>query len=122
MHREIAADAVAGAVIEIEPGPPQKLPRQSVELRAGGAVRKHGAGDGDVALEHQSEIAAHLGARRADGNRARDVGGAVFILAAGIDEEQLARCDAAVAGAGDAVMHDGAVGTGAGDGGERERP
>src|SRR5229473_3484318 len=38
MHREIAADAVAGAVLVIDAGLPEKLPRQRVELRAGGAV------------------------------------------------------------------------------------
>ena len=39
--------------------------------------------------------------------------------AAGIDQKKLARRDAAIALAGDAVMHDGAVGARAGDGGER---
>ena len=40
VHRQIAADAVAGAVIEIEPGLPEKLPRERIELGAGGAVRE----------------------------------------------------------------------------------
>ena len=106
---EIAADAVAGAVIEIEAGLPEELPRQRVELRAGGAVRKHRARDRDMALEHEGEVPAHLGGRRADGDGAGDVGGAVVVLGAGIDQEQFVRRDAAVAVARDAVMHDGAV-------------
>ena len=56
----------------------------------------------------------------ADGKRASDVGRAVFVLAAGIDEKQFAGGDAPVAAAADAVMHDGAVRSGAGDGRERD--
>ena len=40
MHGEIAAYAMPGAVLEIHAGLPQKLPRQRVELRAGGAIGK----------------------------------------------------------------------------------
>ena len=97
VHRQIAADAVAGAVIEIEPGLPQELPRQRVELRAGGAVGKHRARDRDMALEHAGEAVAHLGARRADRDGAGDVGGAVLVLAAGIDQKEFAGRDAAIA-------------------------
>jgi hypothetical protein len=52
MHRQIAADAMAGAVLEIDAGLPQELPRQRVDLRAGGTVGKHRAGDRDVAAQH----------------------------------------------------------------------
>ena len=41
--------------------------------------------------------------------RARDVGGAVGILRAGIDQEHFVRMDGAVCGARHPVMHDGAV-------------
>ena len=119
VHREVAADAVAGAVIEIEPGAPEILPRQRIELRAGRAVRKHRARDGDMALEHQREIPPHLGGRHAHRDRARDVGGAVLVLAAGIEQIKLVRRNAAIGFARHAVMHDGAVGAGAGNGRER---
>src|SRR3984885_8407517 len=72
-----------------------------------------------MALEHEGEISAHVRTRRADGERARDVRRAVLILAAGIDEKKLARRNAPVAAAADAVMHDGAVRSGAGNGRKR---
>ena len=55
-------------------------------------------------------------ARLADRHGAGDVGGAVLILSAGIEQEQLAVLELAVGGARNAVMHDGAIRTGAGDG------
>ena len=119
MHREIAADAVSGAVLEIEAGLPEILPRETVELRAGGAVGKHRAGNRDVPAKHAGETVAHFRRRLADRNRAGHVGGAVFILGAGIDQQQIAGRNAPVALAGDAVVHDGAVRAGAGDGRER---
>ena len=119
MHGEIAADAVAGAVVEVEAGRPQRRPREAVELGAGGAVGKHRAGNGDVALEHAGEAVAHLSGRLADDHCAGDVGGAVLVLRAGIDEIDFARRDLPVGPAGDSVMDDGAVRAGAGD--RRER-
>ena len=120
MHRQIAADAMPGAMREIEPGMPQELARQRIELRAGGAVGKRGAGNRDMAAQHPGKAVAHLLGRLADRDGAGDVGGAVLILRAGIDQQQVAEGDAAVGLAGDAVMHDGAVRPGAGDGRERD--
>ena len=68
-----------------------------------------------MALEHEREALAHLRRRLADGDRARDVGGAVEILRAAVDEEQLARAQLAVGRGVDAVVHDGAIGPAAGD-------
>ena len=111
MHRQIAADAVAGAVLEIDSGLPQELPRQRVELRAGGAVGKHRARDRDMAAQHAGETVAHFRRWFADRDGAGDVGGAVLVLRAGIDQQQIAGRDPPVGLAGDAVMHDGAVRT-----------
>ena len=66
VHREEAADAMAGAVGVIEPGRPQELAREAVELRAARAVREARAGERDMALEHAGEAVPHLGRRRAD--------------------------------------------------------
>ncbi len=88
------------------------------ELGAGRSLGKDRARDRDVTLEHPREAVAHLGAGLADRNGAGDVGGAVLVLAAGIDQEQLAGRDGAIGLARDAVMHDRAVGAGAGDGGK----
>src|SRR5216684_2064926 len=120
MDGEIAADAVAGAVVVVEPDLPQRAARQRVELRAGGALGEAAGGERDVALEHAGEAVAHLRRRLADRHRARDVGGAVEILRAGIDEIERARLEPALALGRGAVMHDGAVGPGAGDGGKAQ--
>ena len=73
-------------------------------------------GNADHALQHQREALAHLLGRLADRHGAGDVGGAVLILRAGIEQEQLALRELAVGGARHAVVHDGAVRAGAGDG------
>jgi len=82
------ADPVAGAVVVIEPRPPQRQPGQGVELAAGGAFGETGGGERDVALEHEGEVAPHLVRRLADGNGAGDVSGAVQVLGPGIDQIQ----------------------------------
>src|SRR5207302_4392201 len=88
VHREIAADAVAGAVVEIEPLRPQELAGEGIELRARSAVGKDRPRNRDVALEHAGKTVAHLGARLADRNSAGDVGGAVLVLGSGVDQKQ----------------------------------
>src|SRR5437867_9994473 len=113
MHREIAAHAMAGAVLEVEPGLPQTRTCERIKLGAGGAFGEHRARDRDMALEHAGEALAHLRRRLADRDGAGDVGGAVLVLRAGIDQEQLARLDRPIGLAGDAVVHDGAVRAGA---------
>src|SRR3546814_16783618 len=74
----------------------------------------------DVPLQHQREAPPHLGARLADSNRAGHIGGAVGILAAGIQQEQLALAERAVARCAPPVVNDGAVGPRAGEGVEGE--
>ena len=120
MHRQIAADAVAGAVVEIEAGRPQRRRAQAVELRAGRALRETRA----VA------IAMWPLSTRVKRSRISAVGSPTVtvrvmsvvpsaILGAGVDQEELAGCDVPVGLRGDAVMDDGAVGAGARDGRER---
>src|SRR5690606_2545614 len=88
VNGEEAADSVAGAVRVIEPGLPQELARQGIELRAAGARREGLQGEADVALEHAGEAIALLRRRSAaavlvpDPYGAGDVGGAIGILAA----------------------------------------
>ncbi len=104
MDREETADAVAGAVRVIDAVGPEELPRQRIELatrRPGGEAR---AIDGDMPFEHLGEAAPVFGGRLADGNRARNVGRAVGILPARIDEIEHAGGDLAVARLVDAIM------------------
>ena len=95
--REIAADAVAGAVVVIEAGLPQRPAREAVELRAARALREHAR----VAMAmwpfstrvKRSRISR---GRLADRDGAGDVGGAVDVLGAGIDQVELAGLELAV--------------------------
>ena len=82
MHREVAADAMARAVVEIEPGLPQWPAREGVDILPARSLWEPRGGDGDVSLEYQRVVPPHLGARRADGDGPGDVGGAVGILSA----------------------------------------
>src|SRR5207253_2718262 len=65
------------------------------------------------------EAVAHFFTGLADRDGARNVGSAVLILRAGIDQQQVAARNAPVGLAGNAVMHDGTVRPGTGDRGKR---
>ena len=115
MHAEIAADPVPGAVVVIEPLLPQGTTRERVELRPGRALREARQSERDVALQHAGEAVAHLVARLADRDRAGNVGRAVEILRAGIEEIEVAGLKAPLGLRHRAIMHDRAVGPGAGN-------
>src|SRR5579863_6114896 len=68
-----------------------------------------------MAAQHAGEAVAHLGCGLADRDSAGDIGGAISILRAGIDQQQIAWRDAAIALAADAIMHDRAIWSGAGN-------
>ena len=51
MHIEKTAHPVTGAVVIIEPFPPQKLPRQTIELAATRADRKDRATERNMPLQ-----------------------------------------------------------------------
>src|SRR5215218_855997 len=111
---------MAGAVIEIEAGSPEKLPRQRVELRAGCALGKYRARNGNVALEYEREALAHFLCRRADCDRTRNIGGAVLVLGPGIDQEQFVQRYPPISLARDPVVNNSAVSTSAGNGRKRD--
>ncbi len=90
MATQKVAHAVAGAVPVGHALLPQRHAGQHVELHASGAHGEFGAGQRQVALEHQGEVVALLRRGLAQGDGAGDVGGAVEILAAGVDEQQSA--------------------------------
>src|SRR5262249_16213022 len=119
---EVAADSMAGAVIEVEPCRPQMRARETVELGSGDAVREDRPRDGDMAFEDAGETVGHLGAGFADDHAPSDNGGAVLILGAGVEQKQLARNDLAVGLAGHAIVHDSAIRARARNGRERNVP
>ena len=107
---------MAGAVIVVEAGLPERPAGEGVDLGAGGADGKAGGGDGDMALQHAGEAVAHFLARLADRHGAGDVGGAVAILGAGIDQVERAGFEGRIRFRRNPVVDDGAVRPGAGDG------
>ena len=119
VDREIRPDAVSRAMVEIEARSPKRGARQRVDLRAVRSRREDRAGDGDVALQHAREAVTHERARPSDSDRARDVGRAVFVLRAAVDEENAA-IDFPVGLFADPIMRDRRIRASAGDGRERE--
>ena len=86
MDREESADPVAGAMSIIDPRLPQRAPREAVELRPARSLGKQRRGDRDMTLEHPREAVAHFVGWFADSQRAGDIGRAVLILPARIDQ------------------------------------
>ena len=120
MHIEEMPDAVSGAVVVVQAGAPKRKASEGVQLRAACALGKTCLGEGDVSAQDESIVAALLGRRRADGDGAGDIGGAVQVMPAGIHEKQFAVGEAAVGLLARPIMHDGAVRSGAGDGVETD--
>src|SRR5690606_36869768 len=83
VHAEEVPDAVAGAVGIGDSVLPQELPREDIDLRAGGPLREPRHRDSDHALEHARIAVTLFGGAVAGRERARDVGRAAQILAAG---------------------------------------
>src|SRR4029077_19218265 len=97
MDREVRPTAVSRAMVEVEPGAPERHARERVDLGPGRSRRKHGASDGDMALQDPGEAVAHQAGRPPDRDRTGDVGRAVFVLRAAVDEKNAA-LDLAVGG------------------------
>ena len=115
------ADAVAGAVAVVALRLPQRGAADGIEHRRFDVFGKHGAGQGDVGFEHQREIAFLFGSRLAHGHHAGDVGGAGFVLGAGVDQQQAAAIERTEGFGRGAVVRQGAVFAVAGDGAEAGR-
>ena len=119
VDREIRPDAVARAMIEVEARSPKRGARQRVDLGAVRSGREDGARDRDMAFEHAGEAVAHERARPPDGDRARDVGRAVLVLRAAVDEKDAAP-DFPVGRFADPIVGDRRIRPSAGNGRERE--
>src|SRR4051812_4828305 len=80
----------------IEPRLPQRPTSKAVELRPARSLGEHGGSNRDVPFEHAGEAVAHLRRWLPDRHGAGDVGGAVDILAAGVDQIERALLELAV--------------------------
>ena len=109
MDPEVAPDPVAGPVVVVEPGRPQGAAREDVELGAGGPHGEARGGERDVTLEHAGEALPLLGRRRPEGDGAGDVGRAVEVLAAGVDQVEHAGSEEPVGLRGGPIVDDGAA-------------
>ena len=69
-----------------------------------------------MAFQHTGEAVTHFRCRLANRHGARNVGGSVLVLRAGIDQEQFAEADRSIGLLRHAIMHDRAMGAGAGNG------
>eukprot|EP01133_Synstelium_polycarpum_P025109 gene25109-biopygen21659 len=87
---------MAGAVAVIIALFPQGDAGEHVDVHAARALGEARGGDGDDALEHQRELALHVIRRFADGEGAGDIGRAVAVLAAAVDQIELAILQLAV--------------------------
>ena len=96
MHREIAADAMAGAVVEVN-AVSHSARRAMHRADAARALGKRAPAMAIWPFSTRVKRSAFRG-RIADGDGARDVRGAVDILAAGVEEQQRARLEPAIGG------------------------
>ena len=106
---------VAGAMRIIEADRPHRRARQRVNLLAGGAFRKTRRRHRDVATQNSGKGGDHSRRRRADGNGAGDVGGAIIVMRAGIDQQQAVLDKHFVLPLDGTVMHDRAIRPGPAD-------
>ena len=110
MHRQKGPHAVACAMVKILSRLPQSLTRQGIKVTPCQPARPARTADGDDPLQHASVTGPRLLARIAYGHGAGDVGRALAVLGAGINQQQLVLVDGAVAFVGDTVVHNGPVG------------
>src|SRR3546814_19364395 len=85
---------------------PQVDASQRIEVAAARPLRKARRADRDHALEDQREEALAVIRHVTDRHRAGDVGGAIDVLRARIDQEQLALPEPAAGLRGHPIMHD----------------
>ena len=88
---------------------PHGVAGKDIELRAACAFGKDSGTKADPSFEHQCVIAAHLPGEGTQRNGARDVGGAIEILTARVDEQEPFRQNGDVSLGSGGVMDDGTM-------------
>ena len=109
MHVQQVADAVAGAVVIVEAQLPERHARQDVEVDAGAALLEAGGRHVQMAAQHGGVVALLLFGELADRKGAGDVGAALEIVSAGIDQQEAIESHGDVGLLGGLVVDDGAV-------------
>ena len=103
------ADAVAGAVLIVQIGLPQRLAGENVEIQSRAAVEEAGVREMQVRAEDAREVGA-LGVRHgAKGDGAGYVGRAFEIMSAGVHEQQAVRLERNVRLRRGGIVDDGGV-------------
>ena len=117
MHGKIATDAMARAMVEIEPDFPQRRARQRIQLHTVCAGRKISHSERNMAAQNAGKGINSTGRCLAalNQNRARDICRALLILSATIDEIEVTRLNRAIGFLGHALMDNRAIGAGAGN-------
>ena len=85
---EIRADAVTGAVAVVDAVLPHGIAGQGVNLCAADAVGETGECQADVSLEDERVVEPFFVGQRAEGDGSRNVGRAVLILSAAVEQQQ----------------------------------
>ena len=109
MHAEKNANAMACTVVIIKAALPKGHAGEAIQIAARDAFGEAHAGERNMAFKHEGEALTHFIRWRANRNSTGDVGGAVLILAAAIDEEQRAAFEIFNCGCRDTKMHNCAV-------------
>jgi len=117
---QVRADAMTGAMFVVTTHIPQELPCERVQLSAACAAREDCVSKCNVSLEDSSEAVAHFGCGLTDGDRSRDVGCTVEVLAAGVNQIQCSAFEPPIALWRGLVMRNGRVRAGGGDRLERK--
>ncbi len=103
------AHAMAGAMVVCLALFPEELACEHVELVSGCTGGEDGVRKGDVSLHDKSEVMTLFGSRCAESHCTGYVGGTIYILAAGIDEEKAVALDCDVGLGCSLVVYDRAM-------------
>ena len=93
VNAEARTHTVARAVTKVKAILPQVRTAHGINLQAHRALGIGAQGQGDVGAEHERIDAALLVRERAEGDGARDVGGAVLVLRTAVQQQQTAGCE-----------------------------
>ena len=106
---EQIADAVTGAVVEIQTQLPQRRAGEQIQIDAGTARTEDRGGKIQVAAQDGGIVSAHGVGDRTERDGSCDVGGSLEVLSAGVQQEESLRTEFGIALRCCGVVDDGAV-------------